>query len=224
MLLRLLSPSGARTADRRRSPVGWCTASVLGAVLVTGCSGGSATPVADPTLSPSRTPVAVPTVVPSRPTTPSPKSSPSPHNESAPPLGQPVCLGAALSVVDADAVTVGGNTEEVFVIRTSGPDCQLTGYPGLVFAGADRKPLTVAVNHGGHGLPAGAPGPVTLSRGTSISFGVATARTGTCQQAASVQVTLPAVTPAMTVSTALKICAGSVGITPVQRRIDADGG
>ena len=208
-------------AGRLRS-AGWCTAGLVGVLVLTGCSGGSTTPVALPSQAPA--PVATPSAAPSPSATPSPKASTKPNTESAPPLGQPACLGSALTVVDADAVTVGGSLEEVFVVRTSGPDCQLSGYPTLAFAGAGGQPLTVTVDHGGHGLAPSQPGPVTLSRGTSVSFGVATARTGSCQKAATVKVTLPSVTPVMTVTTAMQICAGSVGITPVQRRIDADGG
>ena len=205
----------------RLRSAGRSVACLVGVLVLASCSGGSATPTAQSSqASPAPS---TPSVTPSPATTPSPRPSTKPNAESAPPLGQPACLGSALTVVDADAVTAGGSLEEVFVVRTTGPDCQLSGYPELAFSGADGRPLTVTVDRGGHGLPAGQPGPVTLSRGTSVSFGVATARTGSCQQAGVIRVTLPSVTPVMTVTTAMQVCGGSVGITPVQRRLDADG-
>ena len=193
---------------------------VVAALALTACSSRTvATPVGSSEVSPTGSSPASATSA-----APLPPSASSPGLESAPPLGQPACAASTLSVVDADAVTVGSSLEEVFVVRTSGPDCQLSGYPKLAFTGADGKPLPVTVGQGGQGLPASTPGPVTLSRTTSVSFGVATARTGTCLAASAVRVTLPATTPTFAVTTSMQICGGAVGLTPVQRRADADGG
>ena len=223
-LLRLPDscPASTERPARAVSPVG---ALVLGlaALAVVGCSSSSA-PAARPPAGVSGSPSVLASAVPTASDRPLPSASPTAAVETAPPLGQPACAAAALTLVDADAVTVGASLEEVFILRTTGPDCQLSGYPALTFTGSDGKALTVQVDHGGHGLPASTPGPVTLSRGTSLSFGVATARTGSCQPTSRVTVALPATTPALSVPTSMQICGGSVGVTPVQRRADSDGG
>ena len=222
-LLRLTDscPASEERPARAVSPVG---ALVLGlaALAVAGCS--SSAPAARPPAGVSASPSALPSAVPTASDRPLPSTSPTAAVETAPPLGQPACTAAALTLVDADAVTVGASLEEVFILRTTGPDCQLSGYPTLTFSDNAGKALTIQVDHGGHGLPASSPGPVTLSRGTSLSFGVATARTGSCQPTSRVRVALPATTPALVVPTSMQICGGSVGVTPVQRRADSDGG
>lgn len=203
------------------------------ACLALAACSGSTTPIVAPTSSistptpgPSATPTAPAAPSALRTTSPAPVDplSPRPALESPPPLGRPACAAAALSVVDADAVTTASSLEEVFAVRTSGPDCQLEGYPMLSFTGPDGRPLTVKVDRGGHGLRPSTPLPVTLSRSTSVSFGVATARSGSCQATSRVAVTLPATGRALSAATSMQVCGGSVGVTPIQRRVDADGG
>lgn len=219
---------GAATGRRGRAVRG-AAALLLGGLAVAGCSTTSA-PAAlsgSPSSSPSGSAPTVPTGAPSSPALHSPAVHTPAHTpahtpETAPPLGQPACAGSELTVVDADAVTAQGTLQEIFVVRTSGPDCQLVGYPGLTFVGAAGKILTVRVDQGGHGLPPGAPGPVTLSKGTSMSFTVATATSGACEPTSRVRVTLPATTPPLSVDTSIRVCGGVVGVSPVQRRSDAD--
>lgn len=222
---------------RRPTPLSrpWSAALALTACLTLAACSGGATPVDtsarpdSPTTPPSATAessesAAPPASAPAPPAGPSDPLSPRPALESPAPLGRPSCLASALSVVDADAVTIGNYLEQVFVIRTNGADCQLQGYPGLRFSSPNGRPLTVQVDHGGHGLPATTPTPVTLSRSTTVSFGVATERSGNCQATSRVAVTLPATDRPLSAATTMQVCAGSVGVTPIQRRADADTG
>ncbi|CAA9305337.1 MAG: hypothetical protein AVDCRST_MAG07-44 [uncultured Frankineae bacterium] len=146
--------------------------------------------------------------------------SPLPARESAAPVGQPPCRVADLSVVDADTLVLPQHVEEVFVVRTDGPDCQLEGYPTLRLLGADGAPLSVTVDRGGHGLADVRPAPVTLSRGTSVSFVVASGRDGACTEASEVDVTLPGTSSAIRTATVLSLCNDVVGVSPLQRRTD----
>ena len=206
-----------RPAHARRA----AAAVFVGTLALTGCSSGSA-PAARPASASTAPSQSAPVSVPSPSANVGPTGTAVPSGEVAPSLGQPACAGSLLTVADADAVTAQGHLEEVFVVRTSGPDCQLVGYPGLTFVGAAGKVLAIEVDQGGHGLPPGGAAPVTLSRGTSMSFTVATARTGTCVATSRVRVTLPATTPALSVDTTMRICGSAVGVSPVQRRSDSD--
>jgi hypothetical protein len=127
---------------------------------------------------------------------------------------------ADLSVVDADTLVLPSHVEEVFVVRTEGPDCQFEGYPSLRLLGAGGAPLSVTVDRGGHGLTDVRPAPVTLSRGTSVSFVVASGRDGACTEASEVDVTLPGTSSALRTATVLSICNDVVGVSPLQRRTD----
>ena len=140
--------------------------------------------------------------------------------EAAPSPGQPTCDPRALTVTDAGRSYTLSAVQSLFTIRTSGPDCQLEGYPGIALRDAQGEPLEVEVRHGGYGLPAGAPAATTLSRGTSVSFFVATAREQGCEPAASLTVTLPGTARPLTTATTTEVCDGSVGITPVRRETD----
>jgi hypothetical protein len=107
-------------------------------------------------------------------------------------------------------------------MRTSGPDCQLpAGYPSVVVLSATGERLGT-VQQGGFGLAAPGPGPLTLSRATSLSFFLASKRDGTCVPAASVSVTLAGTTSGLTAATALQVCDSALGVGPLQRLGDKD--
>ena len=221
---------------------------VLAGLALSGCSGRAAS-VADPapvvssdpaSLSPA-TPTTVPTadtpVLPTPGTTPTKAAptpvrttaapqdplSPQPALESPAPAGQPTCRPTAVTVTDADQLTSGSGTREVFVLRTRGPACQLDGYPVVRLLDAAGATLPVVYRHGGYGLPTTGPQPVTLSATTTLSFQVGTPRTGTCRSAATLVVTLPHTTSALRTATTLSVCDGAAGVTPVQRNADAEG-
>lgn len=199
----------------------------LAAVAVlAGCSNStpSAAPIQTPTTtSPapevtSAAPTATPTTA-----SPSPDElSPKPGLESAPPLGQGVCKGSALTVTDADTLVDSQSTREVYAVRTTGPDCQLQGYPTVTFQDASGRTVPVSVQHSGFGVPADKPQPITLSRSTSLSFEIGSARSGTCASITHVTVTLPGTTPAHRVSSQWQVCGGKVAVSPVLRRGDID--
>lgn len=197
--------------------------------LLSGCGsgGGRPTAVQTPTTSPTAAPQpsATASTLPSaRPSADSPEDplSPRPALESPAPLGQPTCAAAALTVTDADTVTDATTTHEVFVVRTSGRPCQLDGWPAVRLLDGSGKDLGVAVGHGGYGLPGTSPAPVTLSASTTVSFVVATARTGACRGVAQVAVTLPGTSSALRASTTMQVCGGA-GTSPVQRLADTEG-
>ena len=142
---------------------------------------------------------------------------PRPALESPAPLGAPTCRAADLSVVDADAIVTPRYVRAVFVVRTTGGDCQLLGFPTVELRGAGGAVLPVSVRRGGFGLPAEQPAAVSLSRTTSVSFQVATNRAGNCTQAASIVVRLPGSGGPLTTPTELRVCGGAVGLSPVER-------
>ncbi|MGB8652509.1 MAG: hypothetical protein WCD35_17815 [Mycobacteriales bacterium] len=211
--------------------------------LTAGCRSSTARTAAEPTVAAPAPTTAAPTpAVPTVPTqppspvrettapaatasageTPADPLSPKPALESAPPPGQPTCRAAAVDVVDADAVVTKDAVQEVFVLRVTGPDCQLKGWPTVQLLGADGRPLAVQVRHGGFGLPAEQPRVTTLSRTTSASFVVATGRNGSCADAATVVLQLPGVPGTRKVATAMSVCAGAAGLSPVGRRADEE--
>lgn len=140
-----------------------------------------------------------------------------PPVETAPALGQPVCKAADLTLDDADAVITAESVQELFVVRTTGPDCQLQGYPEVVLRGEGGGPMTVTYTRGGNGLPTDQPGVVTLSRSTSLSFRVATPRTGGCTSASSVSARLPGTDGDLMTTTSLSVCQSQAGVSPVGR-------
>jgi hypothetical protein len=198
-------------------------------VLAAGCSGSSssssggddptiAVPTSSVTSDPS-TPSSTPRPTPSPTPSADPVVSPPPMlpSESPAPLGQPACTAGAVSVTDADTLTSPSYRREVFVLRTAGTPCQLEGYPQVVLLDASGRALPVKATHGGSGQPAEKPAPYTLSRATSLSFSVSTARSGTCTQATSLRVTLPGTSSAKKVATDLRVCGTVVGLSPVHR-------
>jgi hypothetical protein len=196
------------------------------AAVLTGCSESSpsATPSQSPTTA-SPTPDATspaPTATPTT-ATPSPDElSPKPPLETAPPLGRPACKGSTLTVTDADTLVDPQSTREVYAVRTSGPDCQLQGYPTVTFQDARGRSVPVSVLHSGFGVPADKPQPVTLSRSTSLSFEIGSARSGACTSVTHVTVTLPGTTPGHRISSQWQVCGGKVAVSPVMRRGDID--
>jgi hypothetical protein len=196
------------------------------AAVLAGCSSSSAPPTAisTPTTA-SPTPdvtSAAPTVTPTT-ASPSPDElSPKPGLESAPPLGRPVCKGSTLTVADADTLVDPQYAREIYAVRTTGPDCQLQGYPTVTFQDAGGRSLAVSVQHSGFGVPADKPQPLTLSRSTSLSFEIGSARSGACTNVTHVTVTLPGTSPGHRISSQLQVCGGKVAISPVLRRGDID--
>ena len=142
---------------------------------------------------------------------------PRPALESPAPLGAPTCQAPDLSVMDADAIVTPSSVRAVFAVRTTGGDCQLLGFPEVELRGVGGAVLPVSVRRGGFGLPAEQPAAVSLSRATSVSFQVATDRTGDCTQAESIVVRLPGSGGPLTTATELRVCGGAVGLSPVER-------
>lgn len=217
---------------------------VLCVVLaLAGCSGGepTATPTPSATASPKPSPSSTaapspapsarptvdavvppeqpPTATPSGTTTTAPPAPPvtRPPVETAPPPGQPLCRASDLTLDDADAVITSAAVQELFVVRTSGPDCQLQGYPDVVLRGEGGAALSVDYTRGGGGLDPAEPEVVTLSRSTSLSFRVATPRTGSCSPAATISARLPGTDGDLTATTGLSVCQSQAGISPVGR-------
>jgi hypothetical protein len=117
-----------------------------------------------------------------------------------------------VTVTDADTVTPRGASyrAEVYVLRTTGSPCQLMGYPYVLVSGT-------TVTRGGSGLPAETAKPYTLSRTTSLSFALATGRTGSCEDLTEITVTLPGTRTSKAVPTNLHVCDHKLGVSPVHR-------
>ena len=143
-----------------------------------------------------------------------------PGLESAPPPGLPACRAAALTVTDADAVFTDTAVQELFTIRTSGPDCELEGYPTVALLDEAGRELPAKVRRNGYGMSNDAPEVVTLSKATSVSFFVATSRDGDCAQATTLVTTLPGTETALRAATPMQVCDAAVGVTPVRRLVD----
>ncbi len=178
-----------------------------------------------PAAQASRAPAVSTTAPPARtvPTAPPGSVAPpakEPGLQSAPPPGLPTCRAAALTVTDADAVYTADAVQELFTIRTTGPDCQLQGYPTVSLRDEAGRPLPAQVRRNGYGMSGAGPQVVTLSRATSVSFSVATSRDGDCRPAATLVTTLPGSGAALTASTPMQVCDGAVGVTPVRRLVD----
>jgi hypothetical protein len=202
------------------------TAVAAAALLLAGCSDSSpsANPVPSFTTAP---PTSVPTTdaPTATPTSASPtpdELSPKPSLESPAPLGQPVCKGSTLTVTDADSLVDPTSFREVFSVRTNGRDCQLRGYPTVTFQGANGRAVPVTVLHSGFGVAPDKPQPVTLSRSTSVSFEIGSARSGSCTSVTHVTVTLPGTAPGHRTSTQFDVCNGKAAVSPVMRRGDID--
>jgi hypothetical protein len=118
-----------------------------------------------------------------------------------------------VTITDADTVRPRGATyrAEVYVLRTTGKACQLEGYPSVLVNGA-------TVTRGGSGLPPETPKAYTLSPTTSLSFALATSRTGTtCTDQTAITVVLPGTSTPKGVVTTLRVCDHQLGVTPVHR-------
>ena len=86
-------------------------------------------------------------------------------------------------------------------------------YPWIDSGGAPVAPVA----EGGLGLPAPGADPVTLSRATSLSFFLATARDGPCTPATELVVALEGAGGELRTATAMQVCGGALGVGPVQR-------
>ena len=184
-------------------------------------------PAAAPTTPTATSAPAAPSApsAPAAPTTTAPEQPEDPlvekpGLESAPPAGLPTCRAGALSVTDADAVYTTDAVQELFTIRTTGRDCQLEGYPTVSLLDEAGRELPAQVRRNGYGMSAHGPEAVTLSKGTSVSFSVATSRDGDCQQAATLVTTLPGTGAALRAGTPMQVCDTAVGVTPVRRLVD----
>jgi hypothetical protein len=208
--------TGCSSADTRGNPQ---SAPTVLATLAPTTDGPSSTPTPEPVVT---TPAPVRTS-PKPVQTPSDPLSPRPPLETAPAPGNPRCQPETLSVVDADQLSSATATQEVFALRTSGPDCQLTGFPSLEFRDSTGAPLVVTVTHGGYGASSGPAKVTTLSKATSASFVVGTPRSGRCVAAARVIVGVPG-GGTVTASTTLSVCAGKAGVSPIGRRVDEETG
>jgi hypothetical protein len=213
----LRSPGAARTGRNlgrvRRPSSAVCLATSLATVvLAAACHSSTRQAVESPLPTPSPTPTVSPTPSP----TLSPTTSATPPavvpsgSESPAPLGQPACKPAAVTITDADTLVKPGYRAEVYVLRTTGAPCQLMGYPGVLVSGA-------TVTHGGSGLPAETAQAYTLSRSTSLSFALATGRTGSCADLTRITVTLPGTSTPKGVPTDLHVCDHKLGVSPVHR-------
>jgi hypothetical protein len=145
--------------------------------------------------------------------------SPRPGLETAPPPGLPVCADDTLRVVDADTIVRLASVEQVYVVRTTGPDCQLEGHPEVTVL-ADGRPVPVEVTPDGPHVSARQPGPVTLSTTTSASFGLGTPRDGACTTASRVDVRLPGTQTVHRVASELQVCQGRLSLSAVSRSTD----
>ncbi|MCU1603459.1 MAG: hypothetical protein JWO22_4168 [Frankiales bacterium] len=187
--------------------------SLVTLALAAACSSSTPTAVETPTPTPS--PTATVVVPPSPTASPTPSATPTPvvptGSESPAPLGQPTCKASAVTITDADTVVKPGYRAEVYVLRTTGAPCQLTGYPSVLVNGA-------TVTRGGSGLPPETVHAYTLSRATSLSFALATARPGaSCDDQTAITVTLPGTSQPRGVVTDLRVCDHQLGVSPVHR-------
>jgi hypothetical protein len=181
----------------------------LALLLVASSCNGSG-PVAARTPSP--VPVTTgPTALPEDPL------SPRPALESPAPRGQVTCSADTLTVTDADLLASGTSLEEVFAIRTRGAPCQLMGWPAVSLLDAADQPIPVTARR------AGSSSTETLSRGTSLSFVLATPRSSTCQDVSTLVVRLPGTSHDLRAATTMQVCDGSLSVSAVQRRQDDEG-
>ena len=196
----------------------------LPVLLLAACSGPStpaAAPSAGPTTAVPQVTTPPPSTAPTASATPRATPSPSPTavvESSAPPPGGPTCQAKDLTLTDADTLVTQQNREQVYVIRTTGPTCTLQGYPTVTLLDASGKAIPARYGHGGYGQAPSSPTPLSLSRGTSVSFSVSTPRTGTCLTATTIVAGVPGTLRA---STTARVCGGVAGVSAI-RRLDAD--
>lgn len=202
------APSAAEPTAAAAEPVTSATAEPTAAV-----GSSTAAPPASEPLPPAPAPAS-----------PEDPLSPQPALETPPPVAASTCRAADLSVVDADSLFTPTALTELFVVRTTGPDCQVQGYPAVRLLGPDGAALPVQVRSGGGGLPARDAGPVTLSRSTSMSFLLATSRDQPCADVSTVAVTLPGTGGTLRAPTELTVCGGAAAVSPVGRQDDDEHG
>lgn len=198
-------------------------------LLLTACSNGSATNTGTSPSVTATTPAAPPRphrplrsrFPPSSSVAPSPSPVPTAARETPPPPEAPTCKPANLTITDADTVVTQQYREQVFVLRTTGPDCALSGYPTVTFSGDTGKALAVTYSRIGFGLSTVPATPLTLSRTTSASFSPATSRASPYLDAATISVVLPGTSPPLMARTTARVCQGRAGLSPV-RRLNAD--
>ena len=222
--LSACSGSGATARDSGTAAAG----STSTAGTPSGPSGSPTAPTAGASTRPTATPSARSTASsgPRATTTPAgpvdPLASSVPLETAPAPAGLPTCRAGDLSVSDADAVYTADSVQELFTVRTRGTDCQLQGYPEVQLLDAAGAALPATVGRGGAGLPAPSAQPLSLSRATSLSFFVSTARDGACSPASAATVTLPGSGGPVRAVTTMQVCAGAFAVGPVQRLGDEE--
>ena len=236
--MRLLRPPAALTSAAVRNPVPTPVRALVPAaalaLVLTGCTGDGPELTVGGTPSPTASATTAPTTAPTSPdASPSPvvvgteqpvdPLSPRPAIETPPPLGAPACRAADLTLTDADAVVTPQVVQEIYVLRTTGRDCQLQGFPEVSLLDAGGRAMPVRYSRGGFGLDVDEDGPVTLSRSTSVSFRVASGRDGSCAAVATIVATLPGTGGPLRAPTFLQVCQGTAGIAPVGRLADDHG-
>ena len=120
-------------------------------------------------------------------------------------------------MTDADTVVTQTSREQVYVVRTTGADCGLKGYPAVTLQGPGGKALPITYRRQS-GTTAAA---ISLSKETSVSFSVISPRSGGCADATTLRVVLPGTGAAKVAPTTARICQGQAAVSPV-RRLNAD--
>lgn len=184
-------------------------------------TGALPTPSATPTTE-APTPTPAPTTASPTPSGPDDPLEERPGLETTPPPGQPPCQGSTLIVTDADSIVTPTHKREIFVVRTTGKPCSLRGYPTVRLLDRSGRQLPIKVQHGGYGLPPEQVKTYTISRDTSLSFEIGTARDGSCQDVDAISAVLPGTSTAHRAATVLRVCGTTVGLSPVHIVQDID--
>jgi hypothetical protein len=136
-------------------------------------------------------------------------------------IGRCTTSGLALRANGGSAAT--GHALAVFELRnTSSKPCRILGYPGVRVLDASGATLTDAQRAPGFILDDRPPAAVTVSAGQVAYFGVESANVcqggGDPKPAASLRVTPPDETAALTVAATVNVCPGtpSVLVSPVR--------
>ena len=104
----------------------------------------------------------------------------------------------------------------MFAIQTRGEGCRLQGRPAVRLLDAAGRVLPARVRTSGLGLPDEPLRTLTVGRGSSVSFLVATPDGGACEQAATLVAALPRVPGSMRATTSMRVCDRVVAVTPVR--------
>lgn len=195
----------------RRVTVG---AALVAVVLLAGCSSGGGSAKSAPSTTAT-------TAAPSTTTPVSSSSSVASTATSTTSIGR--CTTAELSLRAAGGSAATGHALATFELRnTSSRTCRLLGYPGVQLLDASGATLTEAQRTAGFILGDVAPSAVTVAAGKSAYFGVESVNV--CQgdliptPSASLRVTPPDETAALTVAATINVCKGqqSVLVSPVR--------